>query len=449
MDDIDTKHGFGDAAEEIDIVHRELSHQRKARGFGIRDDDLTGVVAIELCCDLGKRGAVEDEHAFPPSELITECFGRLLRNRYGVGSCDSDVSGCQKSGGFASAFAVQPRAAFHQRNDEVLGTAAYREFCAQIGNAMAEGSDHEGVCRVVPDLEEGLAFDEPDRAGIFFCDLEHGVGVEFDLRAVRQRDDLATADRGGIGGFGWGGVETGDGKCRRTGGEHEACGQTQDVLAQPAGRSRRFAHWRAQGGKTISAGPGIVQAQIGDHVRSGLREPRIELGLICMGPVAVLLAREEARGSSIQRIGACPEGFEAGLAHGVPPPLGSLLKRLARPTMAMARYSLTVSTPMPIRAEISRMVRPSIFFRITASRHRGERCSSADCSWRNSWRAMVWRSGPGRSSAISSSSRSATASIETICSRRIRSITRFRAVVIRNGRTGSGIFFCAASYTRT
>ena len=103
----------------------------------------------------------------------------------------------------------------------------------------------------------------------------------------------------------------------------------------------------------------------------------------------------------------------------------------------------TVASAMPMRAAISRADSPSTLAQNHASRQRGANDQAPSGSVRNSCRAMTCAFGARLIVAISSSSRSATASIGTTCSRRKRSIKRLRAMANTNGLCGRGDFSSA------
>ena len=134
------------------------------------------------------------------------------------------------------------------------------------------------------------------------------------------------------------------------------------------------------------------------------------------------------------------------LVMAYPLPVVFLLEKCRKGPEHHASNSGRQSIPViPIRSAISRPLRPSTRAIMSASRQRAGRSSSATCNLRSSSRASRVRSGPGASVAISNSSRLAIASIGITCSLRTRSIMRLRAMVNRNGLTGSGRCSLAAS----
>src|SRR6185437_10250779 len=154
--------------------------------------------------------------------------------------------------------------------------------------------------------------------------------------------------------------------------------------------------------------PTRFQADEGDAMGGGLREPGVEGGAIFFAPIAEIAAFDPLGGFARERVhGDVFRLFEG--AHGFALPPRCRCSTSAQ--MPSARYCAAVPSVTPMRCAISRRDSPWIRPNTTASRQRGESFSRAACRRRNSSRAITIWSGPGVSDAASSTSMSEAASM--------------------------------------
>src|SRR6185437_14377210 len=177
--------------------------------------------------------------------------------------------------------------------------------------------------------------------------------VEFDARTIAEREDLAVADGGGINlllrreralrgkGHEPDGGERGNGFCRA---RHEV-------------RARRgFGAVGTQNGEAIGAFPGGIHAPERDGVFGAFGEPGVEILLIGLRPFFLGAARDHELGGAALDV-ACFAHVRLRMSA------GSENNSSARSKRPSARYSFTVSSPMPMRVAISRRERPSTWRR--------------------------------------------------------------------------------------
>src|SRR6185437_494691 len=176
---------------------------------------------------------------------------------------------------------------------------------------------------------------------------------EFYAGTVAEGEDLAVADGRGIDlllrrerALRGKGHEPDGGKCghRLGGARHEA-------------RARRgFGAVGTQNGEAVGAFPRRIHAPERDGVLGAFGEPGVEILLIGLRPFFGGAARDHELGGAALDV-AC-------LAHvRLRMSAGSENNSSARSKRPSARYSFTVSSPMPMRVAISRRERPSTWRR--------------------------------------------------------------------------------------
>src|SRR6185437_9488167 len=137
--------------------------------------------------------------------------------------------------------------------------------------------------------------------------------------------------------------------------------------------------------------PTRFQADEGDAMGGGLREPGVEGGAIFFAPIAEIAAFDPLGGLAGERVHGDVFGWVEGAHFALPP----RCRCSTSEQMPSARYCAAVPSVTPMRWAISRRDSPWMRPSTTASRQRGESFSSAACRRRSSSRAITIWSGPG------------------------------------------------------